>query len=215
VWFSYFLIKHKLFYLTIIAALLFVARPNGLFMGLILLVSLYKGIQRRKISWVKVFLYCCLSILPFAGWCFYSYLLTGNSVYWHEVQSVWFKSPSILHTFGQNFVSIFSFFDYPIHGTRESKLDVLSVIVVLGLIIWSRKFFHKYPQLWWVSLFIWLTPLLVKDLMSYSRYQIISFPIFIFLAARVTGWKFYALSALFLILLFYTSLHLVNWQWVG
>lgn len=88
-------------------------------------------------------------------------------------------------------------------------------IITFVVLLWSRKFFKNYPQLWWMSFLIWIAPLLLKDLMSYSRYQIISFPLFIFLAGNISGWKFYALCLVFLGLLLVTSLYFVNWQWVG
>lgn len=215
IWFGYFLIKHKWFYSSVIAALLFVTRPNGLFMGLILLVTLYKAIRHHKFSWLKAILYLALSLVPIALWCYVCYVLTGNALYWHKVQSIWFSSPSMLNTFTQNLEHLFGFFDYPIHGAKDSRIDVLTVVGTFILLMFSKKYFKKYPQLWWISFMIWLAPLLVKDLMSYTRYQIISYPIFIFLASRVRGWKFYLLSAIFLSLLLFTSLYFVNWQWVG
>lgn len=215
IWFTYFLIKHKWFFASLVASLLFVTRPNGLFLGVILFGALIFAVRRHKLFWSKAILYLMLSVIPFMIWCYYSFLLTGDYFYWHQVQSVWFKSPSVFHTFARNMQHLTGFFEYPIHTTRQSKIDIIILILTFGLLLWSKRFLKKYPQLWWASFMIWITPLLVKDLMSYSRYQIISFPIFIFLASKLTGWKFYLVSTIFIIFLFFTSIYLVNWQWVG
>lgn len=215
IWFTYFLIKHKWFFAALVASLLFVTRPNGLFLGVIMFGAFIFGIKHRTLHWTKATLYLMLSMVPFLLWCYYSYYLTGDYLYWHQVQSVWFKSPSVFHTFARNMQHVVGFLEYPLHTTRQSKIDIVILVITFGLLLWSKKFLKKYPQLWWASFMIWITPLLVKDLMSYSRYQIISFPIFIFLASKLTGWKFYLVSTIFILLLFFTSIYLVNWHWVG
>jgi Gpi18-like mannosyltransferase len=214
-WYGYFLIRQKWFLTAIFGSLLFVTRPNGLFLLGVYVWQFIIAILRNKTSWMKLMLYIPLSLLPMVLWCLYCLQLTGNPFYWHKVQWVWFKSSSIGATFFENIYHMTGFFTYQLHGTRDSQIDILMVLITAGLLIWSKKFFRKYPQLWWISFTICITPLLVKDLMSYSRYQVISYPLFIFLAAKVTGWKFYVLCGIFFALLLYTSVYFVNWQWVG
>lgn len=214
-WYGYFLVKQKWFLSAVMGALLFVTRPNGLFLVLIYLYSLVKGIVHKKTKWYKAMLYVLLSLVPMALWCWYCFQLTGNPFYWHKVQSVWYSSPSIGATFARNMQHIAGFFDYPLHSSRESQIDIIVLFATAGLLVWSKRYFKKYPQLWWISFMIFITPLLVKDMMSYSRYQIISYPLFIFLASKLTGWKFYTVCAIFFGLLLFTSVYFVNWQWVG
>lgn len=215
IWFSYFLIKKQWLLSTIFAALMFVTRPNGIFLGAILIVSLFFAVRKHKLPWFKAALLLMISVVPLLAWFYWCFYLTGDPFYWHTVQAIWYKSPSIFHTLVQNISSVAGFFDYPIHDQRQSKIDVLMMVVTFVLLLFSRKYFKEYPQLWWISLFIWLVPLLVRDLMSFSRYQIISFPLFIFLAAHMNRWVFYALCVIFLAFLLYTSIYLVNWHWVG
>jgi Gpi18-like mannosyltransferase len=213
-WYGYFLIKQKWFLSTVLGSLLFVTRPNGLFLIVVYVWQLVIAIRKKKSSWIKL-LYIPLSLIPLFLWCLYCLKLTGNPFYWHKVQSIWFKSPSIGATFFENVQHMLGFFNYPLHSTRDSQIDIVMVLITAGLLVWSKRFFKKYPQLWWISFMIWLTPLIVKDLMSYSRYQVISYPLFIFLASKVTGWKFYVLCGIFFALLLFTSVYFVNWQWVG
>ena len=214
-WYGYFLIKQKWFLSAIFGSLLFVTRPNGLFLIGVYIWKFVKAVLKEKTTLTKCIVYILLSLVPMVLWCFYCLQLTGNPFYWHKVQSVWFKSPSIGATFFENIGHMMGFFNYPLHNSRDSQIDIAMVLITLALLIFSKKYFKKYPQLWWISFTIWITPLLVKDLMSYSRYQVVSYPLFIFLAAKVTGWKFYVLCGMFFALLLFTAVYFVNWQWVG
>lgn len=216
VWFSYFLLTKKWFLTAIIASLLFVTRPNGFVLGLVMGATYLFAIYKHKFTWTRAILYGFISLLPFAGWLYFNYLQAGNPLHWQSVQANWFESKSVLHTFGHNIQLVSRFLELHIHEAHQSKLDVIILILSLLLLIKSRKFFFKhYPQLWWASLLIWLLPLLVKDLQSFSRFQSISFPLFLYLAVHLKGIPYYALGAVFFILLLITSTFFVNWYWVG
>jgi hypothetical protein len=212
---SYFALKHKFFYTALVSSLLFIARPNGLMAGLIFFLTLYKAWKKKHLSWLRALLYLSVSMLPFVGWLFYCYVQTDNPMYWQYIQSVWYSGPSIFSPLNNNIEQVIQFFSLPFHTAHESKVDVGMIVVVLALLIASKPFFKKYPQLWWLSFIIWVFPLIVKDTMSFSRFQSVSFPLFIFLAAKTTGWKFYVLCGVLLTLLLATSLNFVNWRWVG
>lgn len=212
-WFSYFLIKKRWFLTTLLMSLLFVTRPNGPFMGIIFLFFLYKGVRKKEISVIRAVSYTILSSVLFFGWLYFCYLQTGKPFYWHEVQSVWYHSTTILTPLLHNLSTILSFFILPLHTARESKVDVIVIVIVLLLLIKSKKWLK--PELWWISLLIFIVPLLLKDTMSYSRFQSVSFPLFFYLGYMVKGWRFGVISAIFAVLLFIAGLIFVNWYWVG
>jgi Gpi18-like mannosyltransferase len=213
VWFSYFLIKKRLFLASLFASFLFVTRPNGIVLGCILFYSLYRAVIFKKIHFWKSIIYALLSLLLFLTWLYYCYLNAGNPFFWNTIQSVWYKSPSIGITFLHNIETYLSFYSLPLHDQRASKIDTGMIVIVLLFLILGKKFLK--PQLWWISFIIWLVPLLTRDTMSFTRYQIISFPLFIYLASLLKGVKFGIVSAAFLFLLFFVSVYFVNWHWIG
>jgi Gpi18-like mannosyltransferase len=212
-WFAYFVIRKKLFIAALVTSLLFVTRPNGTIVSLIFYYSLYKSIRNREISVQKVFVYILLSIIPFSAWLYYCYTTTGDALYWYHVQSFWYSSPSIFQTVIHNVVRVFTYWQLPFHGYSYSQIDTLIVIFACLFLVDSKRILK--PQLWWISLILWIVPLLVKDTMSYSRYQSVSFPIFIYLAYLCRGVSFTILASIFGILLFITSILFVNWYWIG
>lgn len=215
IWWNYFLIKKQWFYATLLVSLLFVTRPNGIVLGVIMAVVFFYHVFKAKMPAWKAIVYLGLSSLPFLGWLYFNYVQTANPLYWHYVQSVWFRSPSVWHTIKLHMQQIVSFFELPLHAAHTSKIDVLFLVVSLFFIIKSRKFFAKYPVLWWFSLLFWLVPFLTKDLQSYSRYQMLSFPLFIYIAAHVNGISFYLIAAFFYVIMLLTFLYFINWHWVG
>lgn len=213
IWFSYFLIQKKWLFATVFAALLFVTRPNGIILSGILFFSLYRATLVGKLYPLKAVGYAFLSLSLFLAWLYFCYKSAGNAFYWVEIQKVWYKSPGIAETFVNNVSTYFSFYDLPFHEQRKSQLDTAMLVVTLFFLVISKKFLK--PQLWWVSFLIWLVPLLTRDTMSFTRYQIISFPLFIYLAHILRGMTLRIVSGIFLVLLFITMLYFVNWYWIG
>lgn len=215
IWLSYFMIRRNFFYTALIAALLFVCRPNGLIIGGVFFFTLALAVYKKRIGSRRAMSYVALSFVPFLGWLAFCYFQTGDPLYWQHIQAVWYKGDTMASAINHNIEQVFKFFSLPFHHSRESQVDTAMMVVVGGLLLASRTYFKKYPQLWWIALIIWLFPLLVKDTMSFSRFQSVSFPLFIFLAARINGWKYYMLCVVFFGLLLYVSLHFVNWRWIG
>jgi hypothetical protein len=213
IWFSYFLIQKRWLFAAMLAAGLFVTRPNGIVLGSILFYSFYKALGKRKLRPVKALAYIGIALSLFLVWLYFCYVQAGNAFYWVEVQKVWYTSSSIGETFIKNISTYFFFYDLPFHDQRKSQLDTAMMVITLFLIILSKKFLK--PQLWWISFFIWLIPLLTRDTMSFARYQIVSFPLFIYLAYILKGVSLWVISVLFLVFLFVAMLYFVNWYWVG
>ncbi len=212
-WFAYFLIKKQLFIAAIFTSLLFIARPNGSILGIIFFYHLYKAIRNKEISLTMASLYVVLILIPYSVWHYLCYINTGDPFYWYHIQSLWYSSPSIFQTIWNNIMRVLTYWHLPLHESSNSKIDTLMVILGGMLLLKSKRFLK--PQLWWISLFIWIFPLLVKDTMSYSRFQSVSFPLFIYLAYVLKRTHFIIVSIIFFILLLLTSIFFVNWYWIG
>ncbi len=212
-WFAYFLIKKKWSATVLFASLLFITRPNAIILSLILFWSLYKAVVNKSLSVGVAFLYVALMLIPYAEWLYFCYLNTGDLLYWQKAFSLWYPAKSTLYVVIDNIVKIFSFWGLPIHGYHSSKLDTVMVLAVICFLLVSRR--HLKPQLWWISLLVGVFPLLVKDTASYSRYQSVLFPLFIYLALILNKTYFIIVSFVFFILLCMTSIIFVNWYWLG
>jgi Gpi18-like mannosyltransferase len=212
-WFAYFLIRKKLFIAAIFTSLLFVARPNGSVMGLIFFYQLYKAVRAKKLSLMMAGLYTVLIVIPYGAWHYLCYMNAGDPFYWYHVQSLWYSSSSVLQTVWDNIMRVLTYWQLPLHEAHNSKVDTL-IVILGGILLFKSKKFLK-PQLWWISLLLWIFPLLLKDTMSFSRFQSVSFPLFIYLAMTLNKAYFIIVSAIFFILLCMTSIIFVNWYWVG
>ncbi len=210
VWFSHFLINRKWIFSSIILGLMIVTRGAGIFILPVFFYFLYKNTKTRNLNLQSFFWIILFSLTPLFLWLSYCYLQTGNALYFLSIRSVWFSDPvPILH----NFLMIFLFWKLPLHNFHTSQIDVTTIIVLLALLIKSKKMIK--PELWLISFALWLGPLLTTDTMSFTRYQIISFPIFIYLAQILVGYKYWALTIIFFLGLLFTSLLFVNWYWLG
>jgi hypothetical protein len=213
VWFCFFLIQKKWFFSSVIMSLLLVTRPNGLFLSVIFFYSFFQALRKKELSLKKAVGYTFFSFIPFGLWLYFCFVQTGNALFWYSVQSVWFQSSSIVFPLLHNLTSLFSFWKLPFHSWHESKIDTFVAVSAVTILLVSKKYLK--PQLWWVSFFLVVMPLLTKDTMSYSRYQIVSFPLFIFLAERLNNKAYSAVVGVFFLLLFITSLFFVNWFWLA
>lgn len=213
VWFVYFLVKKQLFLLSLSSSLLYVTRPTGLFLLPLIAVLMAIEIRRNKLSPVIACIYFTLSLLPFGLWLLFNYKFTGNPAYWMNVQQSWFTTPSTFNTIRYNLTIIANFFRLPTHDFHRSRVDIAIIIYAAFLLYASRK--HLKKELWWISFLFWLLPLLTHDTISYSRYQSVNFPLFIFLAQKLQGKAFIAVSAILFAILLITSLYFVNWYWIG
>jgi len=210
IWFGYFLIKKKWFFVAIFLGFLTITRGTGLFMIPIFLYQLAKELKIHLITVKKTIFLVFLSTIPFLLWIIYCYIQTGNRLYFYLVRAAWTTIPiPIIH----NLAMIMSLATLPLHDFHLSKIDVFSIVIVLVLLIKSKKSLH--PQLWIMSFLLWLGPLLVTDTMSFSRYQIVSFPLFVYLSQKIHGAWYMILLTIFGIGLYILSLYFVNWYWVG
>lgn len=211
-WFSYFLIRKQFIYSSIFFALMSVTKGNVLLLLGLLFFSLVQETMGGKKHFSTIFLSIGIAISPFLLWCFYNYHQTGDFFYFYTVQSAW-NSQGLLSIF-HNIYTIIIFPFLPFHSFHYSKIEVLMVFITLILLLKSKKFLPS--PLWWISFLLWITPLISKDLMSFSRLQMISFPLFIYIASLIHSEKTYViLSTLFFLGLLVVSLFFINWYWIG
>ena len=213
IWFCYFLIKRRWLLTTLALALLIVTKPQGLLILPIYFYYIWQAMKHAKLSKKKVFVALVGCFIPFLAWLRFCYMQTGNPMYWSTVQSVWYKPRSPFYLAFHNIQTVISFFVLPFHSWHASKVDAFNVILVVFLIFKSKKYLKR--ELWLMCLFICISPLFLKDTMSYSRYIIVAFPLFIYVASVVKGKTFVILSCVLYVLLLITSVYFVNWYWVA
>lgn len=213
VWFSYFLIRRRWLWSAFFLSLLFVTRPNGLFLAPLFLFYIGRAFSRREISLREFVIPLVISVLPFIGWLAYCWVNTGSPIYWLTIQSSWYSSKGFSFPLFQNIATIFKFFSLPWHSFHVSRIDVLTIIFAGILLFVSRK--KLRPELWRMSLLLWIVPLVTRDTMSFTRYQIVLFPLFLYLAQKLRGGGYIFLLSVFCLGLFLLSIYFVNWYWVG
>jgi hypothetical protein len=216
IWFTYFLFEKRYFASSLLLSLINITKGTAFVLIAIFAYLVFIEFRKGKVTHYKLFALILLLIMPLVIWSLYNYINTGNPFYYlstrpHGGVGLFTVIPfmSVFH----NFALIFLFPLLPLHSFHFSQLDVLTVLVFLLLLIKGKKVLP--PVYFWVSLALWLSPLLAKDLMSYSRYQSINFPIFIYLAHVLSGKRYILILSLFVVGLMITSLYFVNWWWVG
>lgn len=211
-WFCYFTYKKEYFKSGLFLGVLNITKGNLLLLNPIFLYLLWSPARKKLTSKRQLMCTSIVSILPFVGWMLFNFVKTNNPFYFYTIQSAWWIGP---HVFAPlfNLAIILAFPALPIHSFHFSKIDVVTVVLV-GFLLY--KSYRLLPKIFWFSSFLlWVTPLLTKDLLSFTRYQAISFPLFIFLAIKIKRWYYISLAILFYALFLLTSLFFVNWYWIG
>lgn len=203
------LIKRKWFGAAICLGFMTVTRGIGIFLFLPFTYILIKRLFSKKINFLRATSALVTAFIPLVLWLFFNSAATGNPIFfWIDQER---KIGVFSHIF-QNVCTILSFNQLPFHNYESSKVEVIMVCITLVLLLKSRKMLK--PALWWISALLWAGPLFVHNLESFSRYQIVSLPLFISLASFVHGKIFALLIMLFTILLCILSIAFVNWYWI-
>ena len=213
IWYCYFLIKRKWGALSLFQGLLTVTRPTGLFFLPLTLILMAGSLINKKINPAKALIYLPLMFGFFALWLIFNYQMTGNIFYWKDVQTQWVSAKSFFDIMKHNYILLKSFFSLPFHAIHYSRVDILTFFG-FGWVLWFSLSFLK-KELWWVSFLMWIIPLVIRDTTSYSRYQIVSFPLFIYLSSILNRKHFALISSFLFALLLFLSLYFVNWYWFG
>ncbi len=219
--FSYFLIRKKLIGAAVCYGLLTVTKANSFPLILLILIQYARtsaGLPvLRKLREILVLLIS--SLVPLSLWALFSFVQTANPLIFLKVRGFWLMNTYQLpwklfvpYIF-KNIYSILEFPFLPWHSFASSRIEIITVFIIVIILIKSR---NKIPyEFWTISFFLWLFPLLSTTLMSFTRYQIVSFPLFYFLAKKLKGWKYGMVLGLFTISQFLVSLYFVNWVWLG
>jgi Gpi18-like mannosyltransferase len=211
VWFCYCLIRQKWLISSILLGLINVTKANGWLLNIYLLIVLVKKVNGHEISKGQFLRNIFLLVLPSILWLTFTYLQTGNPIYFLSVRATWnnYGIFSIFH----NILSLFTFTKNPIHAFHYSRIDDLTIIIFGSILFFSKR--KLPPTLWWIGFCLWLSPLLVTDTMSFTRYQAVSFPVFAYISSIKKNWLYTVLIICLLISLFASSLLFVNWYWLG
>ena len=213
VWFAYFLMQKKFLPCAVFLGLLNVVKGNCLLLNVLFAVYLAQQFLGHKIKLWHGLLCLVIAVVPLTLWVFFNYVQTGDPLYFHTVYQAWDDRPFYLFPL-INLSSMVQLFSLPFHEVYASFVDAFVAIFTFVLLVLSRR--HLPPILWWISLLLWLTPFISHSLMSFSRYQSVSFPLFLFVALLTRNNKVFAPIAVILSgLLLVTSLYFVNWYWVG
>lgn len=209
--FTFALNGKKYIFAAILNGLLFITKANGWILNLYFFFLLFREYKKNNLSFQKLIISLITSAAPLIIWMVYCLSKTGNAIYFLSVRQVWstYNLPPPL----SNIAAILAFPFLPIHAFHFSKVDVLSIMCVGILLIFMKK--RVSSLFWWISFSLWLSPLLVTDTMSFTRYQIVSYPLFFYLAKRLPNKYYFLILSCFLLFFYILSLYFVRWYWLG
>ncbi len=212
IWFTYFLVRRRWFWSGLLLGLVSVTHPSGLALFPVYFYFLLKGSSKKKLFSRQTFLTVVLILVPMSLWLGFNFVQAGTPFFFLQIRYAWSDVPIVLFALN-NFAKLVIAPILAVHSFHSSQIDILIIVVVSYLIIKSRG--NLRPELWAISLALWLFPLLTTDTMSFPRHQINSFPLFIFLSQKLSSWRYGLLLAVFIAGLFMVSLYFVNWYWIG
>ena len=213
IWFAYCMSQKRMLPAACVLACLNVTKGNSMLLIVYFGIYLVWRTLTHQEKWLNTLIALLISGLPLAGWVLFNYIQTGDPLYFHSVYQSWDSTPLYLNA-SMNVLSMVSLFSLPLHYFEHSFIDSFIAIATLVMLVFSWK---RLPSvLWWIGFILWLTPFISHNLMSFSRYQSVSFPLFLFLALLLRNKKAYIpVAIIFSGLLILTSLYFINWYWVG
>jgi hypothetical protein len=157
----------------------------------------------------------CLVPLGLASYAFFNRWNTGYWDYFSRALGRWgYQSTEVFDNALTNiFVTGSRLFRLKLFTYGECVVEYAVMVIFLALIVLS---YRRLPlELWSFSLLVWLAPIISKDLVSFSRYMSVSFPMFIYLAGIRRRLVFGILCACFVAGSLLTGGMMVTWHWVG
>ncbi len=209
IWFVYFLSTKKFLRSALFLAFLNVTRGVGWPLNVLFLFFSLQALRQSKLTLKNLFLNLIAIITPMFAWLSLNYENTGYPFYFLNIRSEWWSGfPFSL------FFNLSKFVEFPVaafHLIYSSQVNVITFILFLLVLVKSSQ--KMKPEFWWTSLVILLFPFLVNAMNS--RFQVVNFPIFVYLANTLNDWQYLFVVLLFWVILLFTSLYFVNWHWVG
>ncbi len=204
------LFQERYVWVAVMGFLLPLTKAVGVFCIFPLLLQLW--LKRER--W-RAYLAYYGPLLGYAAYFGFMYYATGNAFEGFEAQRSYPNSPSIRNMFNvagfaNAFVNI-----HTLDGMLDSALDRGFFVLFLALLpaVW------KVNRTWfWYTLPTGLIPALTSYFMSYRRYIIILFPVFIVLAqllAKGPRWMFWYYVVLLAAMQAWAVTRFVNFNWAG
>jgi hypothetical protein len=212
IWFLYFLINRRFTISAIFLSLLNITKGRLFPLNLMFVCLLFFYYRKHHTPFRHYLLPMLICMLPISIWIAFNYLSTGDPLFFSRVIDLWEPAPPFISLL-KNLIVIINFPFLALHSFHSSQIDVFMLILSLILIYKCRAYLRR--ELWWFTFLITLFPLLVIDLMSFSRYQTLCFPLFLYVAAKLPRPAYFIVLTVMIPLLFITSLYFVNWYWVG
>lgn len=212
IWFGYFLYKKNFNLAAILLGFINLTKGRLYLLNLVWLGVIVSALIKKEMTIMQAIKKMALLVLMFLPWPVFNYMQTGDAFYFVKTVKFWYEVPvwkSLIYNFGW----VLNFLNLPLHGFHFSKIEVVTVFIFGFLLIKSRR---MLPEIWWwMAVAIFVGPLLVRDLTSFTRYQAINFPIFVYLAKQLSGSGYKTLLGISTLGLLWTSLLLFNWYWIG
>jgi hypothetical protein len=197
-----------------------VARPNGVFVTIVPLSQLaHEALRERQftgrdvLAWIGL----GLGLVPYAGWMLFNRIKTGDPFFFFRVQRFWFAGAAGLENALHNLGAVFRLGELRWHDFHSSRIDVIVMIISIFLLLSGIRSLRASETAYAVTML--LVPLVAKDLMSYSRFALLAWPLFLSLALALRGrarnWLLGAILAAFLVGQLTLTVRFVNWQWIG
>lgn len=212
IWVGYFWIKQKLWIVALLIGLLNITKANIYLLDPVFIISAIKYFWGKKNRFKNIWFILFLVSVPSCFWMIFNYQQTDDLLFFVKVRDAWNVAGNVPF-FIYNFYLMTLYPILPLHAFHSSKIDIFFFIIVIFLLVKSYGKINKY--FWWIGLCVGIGPFFVTDFMSYTRYQIINFPIFLFLSLVFNRYLYFLITTLFLFSLFYISLYFVNWRWIG
>ncbi len=203
--------RERYFWPCVISFLMPLTKAIGIFIVLPVAWHLYERRKRLR--------YWLLLLAPALGWAMYfglMYVQTGNAFEGFEAQKAYPYSPSIKNMFNlPAFLSAFGSIG-SLHGMMDSALDRGFFLMFLALL----PLVYRLNRTWfWYVLPAGLVPALTSYFMSYRRYIMVLFPLFIVLAQSLAKarhrWVFWYYVAALAALQAWAVREFVNFNWAG
>jgi Gpi18-like mannosyltransferase len=215
--------ERRWFLAGLFAGLAVVTRPTGIaLLSVPLICFLAPVIRARRFSRRDAFSLLCLSsaLLPLAALLIHHGMRVGDPLFFTHVNEWWgYDSGAWLSNFLANTIGTAETFALrPWHGFHYSRIDFLVLVAAgIGCFFALRSLPLHYNV---YSISIILIPLVTKgDLMSFCRYSLLAWPLFLLPArlmrGRVRAWACGVAGAASLVGQLFWMGRFVNWQWVG
>lgn len=211
----YGLYKENIGLSILMAFLLPLSRPQGVLVGFILIFFYFWKHRKQSIYITRNKETLVLLVFPIGvmAYFLFMYLKTGSLAAGFEAQKHFISGNSVMNIFNIKdwFVRNFANVDLSFHGFTNSVLDRLffAFYAVMLFVIYKKTDLTLFCY----SLVIGLIPALSASFMSYSRYTLVIFPMFMALALILKS-RYYVIAILFAALqsVFAINHTLNNWM---